>query len=289
MFSLLKRLFSFHRGVHATVKVRDEGSDTPTSSHLNRLALWLLGTGLLIGIIIIIILLLKFTPLQNLIFNHQKMRNSVLAIQHKVSLLEDTVAARNKQLNDMKKILLAGKDTMITVHQGSNGKTLSEPYSKKEFPVDKRPSRTPTMQLPSNAKLVENLFEESPDFPAPYPVEGTLTRRFNINTGHYGIDIATNGGASFKAIADGVIISEEWTFNYGYVIIIQHARGIVTVFKHAKTLRKGTGRIVRAGDILGTIGNVGILSSGPHLHIEIWKNGIPQDAQQYLLGSSLHE
>jgi murein DD-endopeptidase MepM/ murein hydrolase activator NlpD len=286
LFSLLKSLFSFRRGFHATITVRDEESGNPDSNHLNRLILWLICAGEVLGVIIIVVLVLKFTPLENLIFNHQKMRTSVLAIQHKVSLLQDTIDARNKQLQDMKKILLTGKDTMLAASQPENTTHITKaPEKKEDDPGSVQAASIQPMKLPSNAKLVENLFEQGSAFPAPYPVEGTLTRGFNIDTGHYGIDIATRDGAAFKAVADGVIISEEWTFNYGNVIIIQHANGIITVFKHAKTLRKSIGQIVRPGDVLGTIGKVGILSSGPHLHFEIWKNGIPQNAQRYLLSS----
>jgi murein DD-endopeptidase MepM/ murein hydrolase activator NlpD len=286
LFSLLKRLFSFRRGFHAKITVQDEEPGSAVSNHLNRLVLWLICAGGLLGVIIIVILLLKFTPLENLIFNYQKTRSSVLAIQHRVALLQDTINARNKQLQDMKKILLAGKDTVLAASEPERRTDDLESQEKKENnPEFGHTILARPLQLPSSAKLVENLFKQVPVFPAPYPIEGTLTRGFNLDTGHYGIDIAAKDGAAFKAIADGVIISEEWTFNYGYVIIIQHAHGIITVFKHAKTLRKSIGQIVRPGDVLGTIGNVGILSSGPHLHFEIWKNGIPQNAQRYLLSS----
>ncbi len=263
--------------------MQDEEPGSAVSNHLNRLILWLVCAGGLLGVIIIVVLVLKFTPLENLIFNYQKTRNSVLAIQHKMALLQDTINARNRQLQDMKKILLTGKDTVLAASE-PEGETdgFKSPEDKFAF---RHTVSTRSMKLPSSAKLVENLFKQAPTFPAPYPLEGTLTRRFNLDTGHYGIDIAAKDGAAFKAIADGVIISEEWTFNYGYVIIIQHAHGIITVFKHARTLRKSIGQIVRSGDVLGTIGNVGILSSGPHLHFEIWKNGIPQNAQRYLLTS----
>src|SRR5699024_7203907 len=194
----------------------------------------------------------------------------------------------SQQLKQMKKVMLSGKDISTDGGESSQNTNTSEPtQSQVNNPAipaaENQAALQPELQLPQNSKLVKNLFDQAPDFPAFYPVEGTLTRKFNVDTGHYGIDIATDSGSSFRAIADGVIISEEWTFNYGYVIVIQHAKGIITVLKHVRTLQKTTGQIIRQGDIIGTVGNVGILSTGPHLHIEIWKNGIPQNPKHYLI------
>ncbi len=73
--------------------------------------------------------------------------------------------------------------------------------------------------------------------------------------------------------------------NYGYVIHIQHENGIVSIYKHASSLSKNIGDIVLKGDIVGTVGNAGTQSTGPHLHIEIWRNGVPQNPLMYLVKS----
>lgn len=73
--------------------------------------------------------------------------------------------------------------------------------------------------------------------------------------------------------------------NYGYVVHIQHENGIVSIFKHASGLTKEVGDIILKGDIVGTVGNVGTLSTGPHLHLEIWRNGVPQNPMMYLVKS----
>src|SRR5699024_3849887 len=126
------------------------------------------------------------------------------------------------------------------------------------------------LSITDNMLLVSNLLKNPPEFPISYPLEGTRSRGFNSEEGHFGLDIAVEDGSSFIVIADGVIISQEWTMNYGYVIVVQHGHHLVSVYKHANTIKHTVGDMVLRGDILGTIGDVGIISSGPHLHLEIW-------------------
>jgi murein DD-endopeptidase MepM/ murein hydrolase activator NlpD len=248
--------------------------------------LWSICVGVLILIIFLVIIVLKFTPLNGILFNNKEMRKSVTVMQRQVAALQDTVTVRNKQLQDIKRIIVAGKDTTLSIRPVSRKHTVSGNKKASESSAGiQTASKIKLEELPSNAAKVAALFKNAPDFPAFYPIKGVLTEGFNIEDGHYGLDIAADAGTPFRAIADGVIISEVWTFNYGYVIVIQHADGILTIYKHARTLSKAIGQTVKEGDILGTIGKVGILTTGPHLHIEIWRDGIPQNPEQYLMGT----
>ncbi len=125
--------------------------------------------------------------------------------------------------------------------------------------------------------------EAPPVFPVRYPVNGTLTRGYLPAEGHYGLDIATKENEPVLNIADGSVTNSGWTISNGYVISIQHKDGLLTIYKHLSKLNKKEGDIVLKGDILGTIGNTGVLSTGPHLHFELWKNGVPQNPEVYLI------
>ena len=284
MLQLLRNLFSTREGTRTVVVIDDDGTKPSSSHRLNPVSLWFACIAVIIAVIISVVVLLRYTPLGGVVYNQKEIRNAVIAIQQKVAALQDTVEARNVELNEMQRVIRTGKDTTLTPSPAvpaqsddtNRVRSTSVPVPMRHYEVQR---------LPADAALISNLFSEAPEFPAPYPIEGTSTRSFNMSNSHYGLDIAATNSSPFKVVADGVIISQEWTFNYGYVIVVQHAEGVISIYKHAQTIEKATGETVQRGDILGNIGDVGILSSGPHLHIEIWKSGIPQNPLNYLVKS----
>ncbi len=102
------------------------------------------------------------------------------------------------------------------------------------------------------------------------PVHGTVVNGFDQKTSHYGVDIVCKKDASVKSTLDGRVIFSEWTIKGGYIITIQHNDDLISVYKHNSALLKKQGDIVRAGDPIAIIGNTGELTSGPHLHFELW-------------------
>lgn len=102
------------------------------------------------------------------------------------------------------------------------------------------------------------------------PVHGTLTNGFDPQNNHYGVDIVCKKDAVVKSSLDGRVIFAEWTYQGGYIITIQHDGDLVSSYKHNSSLLKKQGDIVKAGDPISIIGNTGKLSSGPHLHFELW-------------------
>lgn len=285
MVNLLKKLFSTRDGPHTVVVINDDGTKPSSSYRLNPISLWSFTIGVIFLVITLVVVLLRFTPVGGLVYDQEELRKSVIDIQQKVAGLQDTIEARNMQLQRMQRIIAAGADTTFNLSsapQQNPAQTSVDNWERvlPEYEIQ---------QLPANTVLISNLLQKAPDFPASYPVQGTTTRRFDINNGHYGLDIAVQSGTAFHAIADGVILSREWTFDYGYVIVVQHADGILTIYKHAQTVNKATGDVVRRGDVLGTLGDIGILSSGPHIHIEVWKNGIPLNPQNYLINSTVND
>ena len=120
-------------------------------------------------------------------------------------------------------------------------------------------------------------------FPAILPTEGYMTRGFDPKQNHFGLDIAGKTGNLIAATADGNIVFSGWTYNDGYIVIVSHAGGFMSFYKHNQVLLKSSGSFVRRGEPIATLGSSGITSSGPHLHFEIWKDGIPVDPSLYLI------
>lgn len=281
MLDFIKRLFS-SQDQELTFVVFDEDPESSTSYHFKPSKLWNIFYGTLAVTIILTLLLVMFTPIGGLMYNSEdaQLRERVIEVSERVQALQDSLDARDSQLSEMQQVIASGEDTTFSVEPGQP----NSPYQNSRELDFASEVRTGEM-LSQNEIIFSNIFKSVPEFPTDYPIEGTFTRGYNPQDGHYGIDIATEEGREFKAIADGAVVSQSWTVNYGYVLHVQHSNGIITVYKHASSLSKSIGDIVLKGDILGTTGDVGLLSTGSHLHIEIWKNGVPQNPNLYLTKS----
>jgi murein DD-endopeptidase MepM/ murein hydrolase activator NlpD len=114
------------------------------------------------------------------------------------------------------------------------------------------------------------------------PIAGIVTGPFDLPEAHYGIDIVAKTDEPVKSIADGTVIMADWTQDSGYVIAVQHRNNLISVYKHNAALLKKVGSFVSAGEIIAIIGNTGELTTGPHLHFEIWYNGTPVNPEDFV-------
>ena len=114
------------------------------------------------------------------------------------------------------------------------------------------------------------------------PITGEITQGFNSKDNHYALDISADIGTPVKSILEGKIIFSEWSVDTGYVIIIDHGQDIISVYKHNSKALKKQNDFVQAGEVIAYSGKQGNLSTGPHLHFELWKNGTPINPQPLL-------
>lgn len=120
-------------------------------------------------------------------------------------------------------------------------------------------------------------------FPLLPPTEGFVSQRFDASRKHFGIDYAGKQGAPIFAAADGYVLFSGWTYEDGNMLIVSHGGSYVTVYKHNQALFKSAHSIVKRGEVIALIGTSGNTSLGPHLHFEVWRDGIPRDPEQYVL------
>jgi len=122
--------------------------------------------------------------------------------------------------------------------------------------------------------------------PSILPVEGFIARGFEANAilsnPHLGLDIVAPTGTPIKAVADGVILFSGWTTDGGNILIIEHDYGFVSVYKHNERNLVSQLEKVEKGQVIALLGNTGKITSGPHLHLEIWQNGLPVDPAPYI-------
>ena len=105
------------------------------------------------------------------------------------------------------------------------------------------------------------------------PLKGTISQNYDASSKHLAVDIVAKINSPIKAIADGTIIFSGWTTETGYVIILKHANDYISVYKHNGNLLKQQGDFVKSGEVIASVGSSGELTTGPHLHFELWSGG----------------
>ena len=221
-----------------------------------------------------------YTPLKYFIpgFGDYNYRGRILQLEFTTDSLERKLAARDMWLENIDKVINGNIDTTIPKQptasfskQNINLKAASEA----EIELRKKIEEEESFSLSYNAASIDAELEELKQLHFIAPVNGFITEDFAPETEHYGIDIVTPKDEPIKTVLDGTVISASFTVNEGYVLVIQHNDNLTTFYKHSSAVLKKTGNFVRAGEVIGMVGNTGELSSGPHLHFEVWRNGKP--------------
>lgn len=113
------------------------------------------------------------------------------------------------------------------------------------------------------------------------PLKGVVSQGYD-QTIHPFIDITAPAGSVVKATLDGTVIYDGWSEEAGYTIQIQHDGDIVSIYKHNEKLLKKTGEKVTAGSPIALVGSTGSLTTGDHLHFELWYKGESVDPTKYI-------
>jgi len=233
--------------------------------------------------------LVMFTPLRVLVpgYPTNAMRQQIKASVIRLDSLEYEIHLRDRYIHTVNAIV-AGREPELT-DAGTESKTVS--YDNITFTRSEQDSllrrhveeeerfnfvmRTPTVSSSEEAFISKIHFFK--------PVEGVVSNKFNLNNNHFGVDIVAAPNALVKAIYDGTVIMSTWTYDAGNVIQIQHTSNIISVYKHNASFLKKQGERVKAGDPIAIVGNSGELTTGSHLHIEIWQNGTPVNPEDYIV------
>lgn len=115
------------------------------------------------------------------------------------------------------------------------------------------------------------------------PISGLVSNHFDARTKHYGIDILAKENEPIKSVSDGSVIYSGWSYDTGYMLVVQHDEDLISVYKHNASLLKKVGEVVKSGEVVAIIGNSGELTTGPHLHFELWYKGHPLNPLDYIV------
>ncbi|MAJ51851.1 MAG: peptidase M23 [Flammeovirgaceae bacterium] len=197
----------------------------------------------------------------------------VLNLTMMLDSLQHEVQIKNNYIRNVKYILEGQNlDSLSTTNQILSNSTLGDiNLSPALSPLD---SQFRAEYESSDLGLVSLNFNRSEDELRGIifftPLEGIITNKFDPKEDHFGIDIVSQENESIKALADGIVIMASWTLDGGYVLVIQHSSNLISIYKHNSELIKSVGNIVSSGEVVSIIGNTGELTSGPHLHFELW-------------------
>jgi len=239
--------------------------------------------GAIVAIIIGVTILIAFTPLREYIPGYPSGRLRQKLIQNALvtDSLEQKINLYDRYFHDLR-AMLSGENSLDTVSKRDSivrpnlnelkrinqDSLFKDELEQEQFNLHLGPG------TPRKSGLASLLF-----FP---PLKGMVTSKQDIAAGHYGVDIVAKLNSKVSSALDGTVIFSEWTMETGYVIMIQHDLNIITCYKHNAELLKRQGDKVKAGEVIALMGNTGKVTTGPHLHFELWVNGNPINPEDYI-------
>ncbi len=245
------------------------------SFKLTRLNVFILVGISAIVLIVFTTLLIAFTPLREYIpgYSSTKLKRNATRLVAKTDSLENAIRVNEQYYSSIKSVL-SGDIKELSFNRDSIRNAV---FNDEEIYI--APSREDSLLRQKVAQEDKyNVFEsaiEDKNFALFPPVKGTISSSYDASSKHFAVDIVTDKDAPVKAAADGTVIFAEWTAETGHVLIIEHSKNLITVYKHNASLDKVQGDLVQSGEVIATVGNTGELSTGPHLHFELWSNGYP--------------
>ena len=250
---------------------------------LTRLNVFILTSISAISLVFCTILLIAFTPLREYVpgYSSAKLKKKATMLNYKTDSLVNELELNKRYYASIRKVL-TGDVSDLGFNRDSILKATKEDIDILQVAKNREDS---LLREKVNKEDKYNLFETFGDqsnyvlFP---PVNGSISENYNIKEKHFAVDVVVAANTPVKATADGTVIFAEWTVETGYVIIIEHNRELISVYKHNSEITKSQGDLVKAGEVIAMSGNAGELSTGPHLHFELWSKGYPVNPTNFI-------
>lgn len=258
------------------VILNEDTFEEQISFKINRLNVFVLTILLSVVLIAFTIFLTAFTPLREYIpgYSPTKLNRKANVLAFRSDSLEMALRVNQNYLQSIKKVLLGElkpsklfKDTVLP-NDWVTSKAINLTPSVRDSALREEVTREDRYSLFEHEKPEINLTL----FP---PVKGAITSSYSPSEKHFGADVAVPKGTPVKAVAMGTVIFAEWTATTGYVLILEHTENLLSVYKHNASLSKAQGDRVVLGEVIAIAGSTGSLSTGPHLHFELWRNESP--------------
>ena len=247
------------------------------SFKLNRLNVFVFSTVFAVLLIAMTTLLIAFTPLREYIpgYSSTALKKRATDLRFKTDSLQQVLAVNEQYINSIRKVLTGDVKTV-----DFDKDSIIEAAQRDVSNIDLSASRQDSLlreEVAREDKYNPLIGDSELNFVLFAPVKGSISEPYNPKAKHYAVDIVTTKDAPVKATADGTVVFAEWTAAMGYVTILKHRNELISVYKHNASLTKEQGELVKAGEVIATVGDTGELTTGPHLHFELWLDGNPID------------
>lgn len=283
-----KNLRNRLRVKYRLVIMNDETFKERASLLLTPMNVIVLGGATVIFLIVLVTYIIAFTPLREYIPGYAdfNLRRQVYENTLRADSLENELQLKDLYLQNLNRVISGEMPA-----QKAQEPDTTKDYSAIEFNVSEQDSLLRAMveqeekyniqnlQLgvkPSSQSNIRNLFFFA-------PIKGDITSGFDLKAKHYAVDVVCKENEPIKSTLDGTVVISTWTYDAGHVIGIQHSNNLTSFYKHCSVLLKKTGESIKAGEVIAVVGNSGELTTGPHLHFELWFNGHAVNPQDYIV------
>lgn len=285
-----KRRIEKLRNKYRLVIMNEETYEEKVSFRLSRLNVFTVTGITAILLIFFTTILISFTPLREYIpgYTDVTLQKRILELQDRADSLQTDVLQKNVYLQNLRSVI-EGKEIV----EDTAKLVAAEGTNYEEIENSRSPEDSVLRAEYENESAYDLFYNENEELTSPVsslssylfftPLKGIITTKFNLADQHFGVDVVAKRNEAVKATLDGTVIFSDWTIETGYVISIQHQGNFISVYKHNSVLLKKMGSVVKAGEPIAIVGESGELTTGPHLHFELWYNGVPVDPTEYMV------
>ena len=252
------------------------------SFRLNRLNVFVITVFSALGLILGTTLLIALTPLREYIpgYASTKLIKQAASLSELTDSLQQRLAANDTYLQSIREVL-TGNLKPSALNKDSIIEAVAREVDAQLLAASKEDSllRERVQQEDKYNPLSD---ESGQDFVLFPPVSGVITGTYDPEEKHFAIDVATVKNTPVKATADGTVILAEWNADTGYVVVLRHKDNLISVYKHNASLSVAQGDLVKSGEVIAASGNTGALTTGPHLHFELWSDCYPINPTNFI-------
>lgn len=247
------------------------------SYRLTLFNVYVLVSTVLLFTVIVVFLLVFFTPLKRLVPGFADVHNNpeYVKLEQQVEELSREIDDQNFYIQRVQELLSTIPDENARLEEFAPAEQGAPPLASEGLPGSREPITVAALNRVPDESSLAYLFIVP-------PLRGEVSAAFDAESGHMGVDIVAPRNTPVKAIMDGYIIASDWTLETGNTVGILHANNTVSYYKHNARNLKSLGSFVQAGEAVAIIGNTGEFSSGPHLHFELWVDSKPVDPTRFV-------